>query len=87
MGEINFRRRLRHCSQQVTGEGMVTATLEPMPHISTLQETEDCRTLRLVDNLCFLIKLSGEKKTERTVPRSWEFPVLGSTLGKVVSDG
>lgn len=68
---------------------MVTAALEFMPYISTLKETEDCRALGLVDNLCFLIKLSEKMKTktERTVLRSWEFPALGSTLGKAVSDG
>lgn len=70
---------------------MVTAALEFMPHISTLQEIEYCRALRLVDNLGFLIKLSGKRKkkknTERTVLRSWEFPVLGSTLGEAVSGG
>lgn len=68
---------------------MVTAALEFMPHISTLQEIEYCRALRLVDNLGFLIKLSGKRKekTERPVLRSWAFPVLGRTLGKAVSGG
>lgn len=54
-----------------------------MPHISTLQETEDCRTLRLVDNLCFVIKLSGEKKNRKDSPEkvgvscSWKYSGKG----------
>ena len=44
---------------------MVTAALEFMPHISTLQEIEYCRALRLVDNLGFLIKLSGKRKKKK----------------------
>lgn len=61
---------------------MVTATVEPPLHISTLQETEDCRTLRLVDNLCFLIKLS-EKKNRKDSPEklgvscSWKYSGKG----------
>lgn len=44
---------------------MVTAALEFMPHIDTLQEIEYCRALRLVDNLGFLIKLSGKRRRRK----------------------